>query len=153
MRKILSLLALFISFSLAAQTGTGVTLYGYMRPSHPGIVPANHPRATLADYLIYISHPAGGSFRIMSVMVGGKPYAFSTEKDTSPVSYVNRNLPQSPRTITLVPKNKGVTEQLLLRNAPDRPGAGPLKVTYVLNGKTYSKTLSKWKELEPEMNL
>jgi hypothetical protein len=152
MRKILSLLALFISFGVAAQTGTQVTLYGYMRPSHPGIVPANRPNATLADYLIYITHPSGANFRVTSVSIGGKVYPFSSEVTRTPVSYINRNLPQSPRTITLVPKTKGVTENIILRNGPNRPGAGTLKVTYVLGGKIYVKTLSKWKELEPVMN-
>jgi hypothetical protein len=152
MRKILSLLALFIGLSAAAQTGTSLTLYGYMRPSHPGIVPANRPNATLADYLIYITRPASSSFRITSVTVGGKAYAFSTEVTKTPVSYINRNLPQSPRTVTLVPKVKGLTESILLRNGPNRPGAGALRVTYMLGGRSYVKTLSKWKELEPVMN-
>jgi hypothetical protein len=153
MRKIVTLLALFVALSAGAQKSNSILLYGYMRPSHPGIVPANHPNATMAEYLIFIAHPKDNSFRVLTVSVAGKSYPFSTEKKESPVTYVNRNLPRKPRTITLVPANKGTVEQVALVNGPTRPGAGSLKVTYRLKGKSYTKTLSAWKELEPVMNL
>jgi hypothetical protein len=152
MRKFIPLFALLLALGANAQNSGTVRLYGYMRPSHPGIVPANRPNATRADYIVYLTHPKNVSFRLLSLSVGGKLYAFSTEATASPVTYINRNLPRSPRTVTLVPKTAATVEQVLLRQGPDRPGAGALKVSYLLNGKSYTKSLASWKELEPVMN-
>ncbi|TCJ14315.1 hypothetical protein EPD60_09970 [Flaviaesturariibacter flavus] len=152
MRKLLLLLTLSLALGATAQQTGSVRIYGYMRPSHPGIVPASHPNATLADYLVYLAIPRNGGFRLRTVSIGGKAYEFRTEALASPVSYVNRNLPQNPRTETLVPKHSGRTFQVLIDKAPNRPGAGPLRLVYNWNGKTYSKTLKEWKELEPVMN-
>ncbi|RYZ24307.1 MAG: hypothetical protein EOO16_01060 [Chitinophagaceae bacterium] len=152
MRKILLLLSLAAALGATAQQSGTVRVYGYMRPSHPGIVPANYPNATLADYLLYLALPRSGSFRLRSVSIGGKAYAFRTEALPAPVTYENRNLPQNPQTVTLVPKHSGRTLQVVLDKGPNRPGAGPLKLTYSWKGKTYTKTLKEWKELEPVMN-
>ncbi|RYY40214.1 MAG: hypothetical protein EOO08_07730 [Chitinophagaceae bacterium] len=150
MRKIFTLIFLAGTLAAAAQSANSVTLYGYGRPSHPGIVPANRPNATLMDYRIYVAHPAAG-FRITEVRIGGKRYTFRTERVTSPVLEINNNLPQQPRTDTLVPLTTRMVEQLILPKGPVRPGAGKLQVRYTLRGKTFWKTLGSWKELEPIM--
>ncbi|RYY89933.1 MAG: hypothetical protein EOO15_04630 [Chitinophagaceae bacterium] len=148
MRKILTLLFVTAALAAAAQSSNTVTLYGYGRPSHPGIVPPGRKNATLMDYRVYIAHPEG-RFRILEVRIGGKRYDFRTERVASPVTEVNRNLPQNPRTDTLVPPTSRVVDQLLLPHGPVRPGAGALQVRYSWNGKKFTRTLKSWKELEP----
>lgn len=148
MRNILLLLLLLSASGAFAQSNRSVSLYGYARPSHPGIVPANRPNATMMDYQIYLAHPAG-AFRLTEVRIGGKRYDFRTERQSAPVVSVNRNLPDQPRTDTLVPPTTRLVEQVLLPEGPVRPGAGPLQVRYTWKGKRYTRTLSTWKELEP----
>ncbi|GAB4094138.1 hypothetical protein [Flaviaesturariibacter terrae] len=148
MRKFLTLLALSFALAASAQTGASVSLYGFARPSHPGIVPPNYPNATLMDYRIFVAH-AAGAFRITGLRIGGKPYAFRSQVVASPVTVENGNLPQQPRTDTLVPPTKRIVEEVILPRGPVRPGAGALQLRYTWKGKAYVKTLKSWKELEP----
>ena len=148
MRNILLLLLLLAGLAANAQTNRSVSLYGYARPSHPGIVPAGYKNATLMDYQIYLAHPSG-SFRLTEVRISGKRYDFRTERVPAPVLSVNRNIPQEPRTDTLVPPTSRLVEQVILPKGPVRPGAGALQVRYTWNGKKYTRMLRHWKELEP----
>ncbi|TCZ66395.1 hypothetical protein [Flaviaesturariibacter aridisoli] len=151
MRNIFTLLLLLAAFGGSAQTNRSVLLYGYARPSHPGIVPANRKNATLMDYQVYLARPAG-AFRLTEVRIGGKRYDFRSERVTAPVLSVNRNLPEAPRTDTLVPPTTRIVERIYLPAGPVRPGAGALQVRYTWKGKTYTRVLKNWKELEPIMN-
>jgi hypothetical protein len=152
MRKILTLILIMATVAGNAQNAAPARVYAFMQPSHPGIVPANRPNATLADYRVFLVYPKEGLFSLKSISIGGKAYSFTTEAIAMPVTQVYRDHPQQPRTEVLVPAGKGIAIQVILKKAPNRPGAGPLKVVYLYNGKSYSKTIKDWKELAPMMN-
>jgi hypothetical protein len=159
LRKILPLLLCF--FGIQAFGQNNVKLYGFVREAHPGTIPkgtqenGNEIRANTgaAEYLVYISGPAGSRIYPVEIWIKGKRYDARIEKLSAPVT-----IDQNGEKKTLVASSEGSVMRLYPEeagtrkvnlNVKSRVSANDVVVVYKMNGKFYTASLKKLEQLEP----
>lgn len=163
------LLVLFVACCLPAAAQPTIKLYAFEQDILPGNIPAgvtdetgkpleSSKPAFPTTYYIYLTYSHQAGIVPVSLSVKGCSYTFSTEVIAStPVTKVNPNSPNEPKTMILVPKTAHKTVRLLVKDkhARTKPNAAPaagIKVGYKWKGRLYYLTANKAVRLEPVMH-
>ena len=146
-----------------------VKLYGYIQQIIPGAslkrdMYENGKQRELREdkkynYLIYLMAPKSTPIQPIEIRIRGKAYSFKTDTvRETPVTYVNYNIPNQPKTQILVPKTDKAVFLLsplpaLSEKHPYTLGtkakSNELLVLYKIHGKVQMAFLKKMVMLEP----
>lgn len=148
-----------------------IKIYAFEQDVLPGTIPVGkdengNPVRKAADkknYRVFLSFKNSYSIEPVQVFIRGKSFAIKeVEMKTTPVNYVNNNIPQNPQTIELVPatKNKVIQVQVIQKVADNKKSntikkmveKNDVVIIYLWKKKKYYLALQKLKKLEPVAN-
>ena len=148
-----------------------IKVFGYEQESSRGTVAANvkdekgnplKKAATQKNYFIYLSLKQKYIVTPLQVFIDGKAFpADANIIETTPVEYINNNIPSHPEKTTLVPKTGDKVIQLKIADTVHvkKPPAlqkltnkNEVVVSYTWKQKKYFAVLKKLKKLDPVLN-
>jgi len=148
-----------------------IKVFGFEQESSRGTMAANvkdengnplKKSATQKNYFSYLSLKQKYIITPLQIFIDGK--TFPTEAniiETTPIEYINNNVPSHPERTTLVPKTNGKVIQLKITDTDEvkKPPAlqkltnkNEVVVSYMWKQKKYFAILKKLKKLDPVLN-
>ena len=168
-KKLLIFISLILSVDLFSQPA--VKIFAFERENLPGtkasgVTDENGNRvqkeASRKDYFVYLSFNKAYNISPSKVFIRGTSYEIKATKATTPVQYINRNIPSNPRKVVLVPATKNKVVQLeVAKPETENKKSGTIRkligrndivVEYLWKGKRYLVSIKKITKLEPVAN-
>jgi hypothetical protein len=167
MKKYLLFFSLIIIGS-GVSSQPSIKVFGFEQENTPGIVTANlkdengnpiKKAATQKNYLVYLSFNQEHNIIPQQIFIGGKAFSVATSTiESTPVQYINNNIPGKSQQTVLIPKTSNKVIELKIVGPIDVEKTSTLQkltnkndvvISYFWKKKKYFTVLKKLKKLEP----